>query len=72
MLADSEVRMKSIERDVLQLRESNRELEISSQRNDDTLKVAFFLEVYNYSCTNGIVAYLCRLRLQRLIGFNWN
>ena len=39
MLADSEVRMKSIERDVLQLRESNRELEISSQRNDDTLKV---------------------------------
>ena len=64
--------MKSIERDVLQLRESNRELEISSQRKDDTLKVACFLEVYNYSRMNGIVAYLCRLRLQRLIGFNWN
>ena len=71
MLADSEVRVKSIERDVLQLRESNRELEISSQRNDDTLKVACF-HVHVYSCMNSIIACLCRLRLQRLIGFNWN
>ena len=49
MLADSEVRVKSIERDVLQLRESNRELEISSKWKDDTLKVACFLGVHNYS-----------------------
>ena len=61
--------MKSIERDVLQLRESNRELEISSQRNDDILKVACF---HVYSGMNSIIACLCRLRLQRLIGFIWN